>query len=137
VVVESSPRYVVHPLVPYRMKMVMPLAKIIIVLRDPTERWGGGGMDVRVGGIITHSRAYYTPNCCHQPTRVPNVCLKKKKKAEKAYTPYTPLCQGVNATTEDLWDCWMSMQRHLPLVRGLYADQLERWFRVYDRSQVM
>ncbi|CAM9259583.1 unnamed protein product, partial [Laminaria digitata] len=24
-----------------------------------------------------------------------------------------------------------------PLYRGLYADQLERWFRVFDRSQIM
>ena len=28
------------------------------------------------------------------------------------------------------------MKEHNPLHRGLYADQLERWFRVFDRSQV-
>lgn len=28
------------------------------------------------------------------------------------------------------------MKKHNPLHRGLYADQLERWFRVFDRSQV-
>lgn len=28
------------------------------------------------------------------------------------------------------------MKVHNPLYRGLYADQIERWFRVFRRSQV-
>lgn len=36
--VESSPEYMVNPLAPYRMRMVYPHAKIIVLLRDPTDR---------------------------------------------------------------------------------------------------
>ncbi len=36
--VDSTPLYALHPLVPYRMKMVLPRARIVLLLRDPTER---------------------------------------------------------------------------------------------------
>lgn len=36
--VDSTPIYTFYPLVPFRMKMVLPRAKLIIILRDPTER---------------------------------------------------------------------------------------------------
>lgn len=36
--VDSTPEYIFHPLVPYRLKMVLPRAKFIVLLRDPTER---------------------------------------------------------------------------------------------------
>lgn len=39
VIVDSSPRYSFHPLVPYRIKMVRPGAKFVVVLRDPTDRY--------------------------------------------------------------------------------------------------
>lgn len=63
-----------------------------------------------------------------------SVCLFFQ--GSEAYKPYGALCRGENATSADLWDCYKRMQLYNPLHRGLYADQLERWFRVYDRSQV-
>lgn len=59
------------------------------------------------------------------------------RQGAEAYKPYGALCRGENATSEDLWGCYKSMNEHNPLHRGLYADQLERWFRVFDRSQVL
>ena len=56
--------------------------------------------------------------------------------AEVAYQPYTPLCRGENASSSDLWKCYKALDVYDPLYRGLYADQLERWFRVFDRFQV-
>ena len=38
VIVDTSPRYFVNPLVPYRIKMVRPGAKFVLVLRNPTDR---------------------------------------------------------------------------------------------------
>ncbi|CAN0568359.1 unnamed protein product, partial [Ectocarpus sp. 12 AP-2014] len=38
VTVESSPRYIFNPLAPYRMGMVQPFARLVLVLRDPTDR---------------------------------------------------------------------------------------------------
>lgn len=59
-----------------------------------------------------------------------------RRQGTEAYTPYGALCRGENATSIDLWDCYSRMKKQNPLHRGLYADQLERWFRVFDRSQV-
>lgn len=39
---DSSPRYIFNPLVPYRINMVRPGAKFVIVLRDPTDRYCTG-----------------------------------------------------------------------------------------------
>lgn len=36
--VESSPKYVFNPLAPYRMGMVQPYARLVLLLRDPTDR---------------------------------------------------------------------------------------------------
>lgn len=37
-IVESSPRYILSPIAPYRMKMIRPRAKLVVVLRNPTDR---------------------------------------------------------------------------------------------------
>lgn len=57
--------------------------------------------------------------------------------AEESYEPYTPLCRGEGATSDDLHHCFKSMLPFHPLLRGLYAEQLERWLRVFDRSQIL
>lgn len=59
-----------------------------------------------------------------------------QRQGSASYKPYTSLCRGENATSADLWQCYKSIEEYNPLHRGLYADQLERWFRVFDRSQV-
>lgn len=56
--------------------------------------------------------------------------------ANARYEPYTPLCRGENASSSDLEECYQALRDYNPLFRGLYADQLERWFRVFDRSRV-
>ena len=56
--------------------------------------------------------------------------------ADEGYEPYTAVCRGENASSFDLWKCYKALEVYNPLYRGLYADQLERWFRVFDRSQV-
>eukprot|EP00752_Nemacystus_decipiens_P002736 g2555.t1 len=38
VTVESSPMYMFYPLAPFRMAMVQPHAKLVVVLKDPTAR---------------------------------------------------------------------------------------------------
>ncbi|CAM9561078.1 unnamed protein product, partial [Choristocarpus tenellus] len=57
--------------------------------------------------------------------------------AEEDYEPYSTLCMGIGATATDLWECYRkSNGLHSTLFRGLYADQLERWFHVYGREKV-
>ena len=62
--------------------------------------------------------------------------LHLSNQAEAGYEPYTALCRGENASEADLWKCYKALKVSIPLYRGLYADQLERWYRVFDRSQV-
>ncbi|CAN0303803.1 unnamed protein product [Ectocarpus fasciculatus] len=38
VTVDSTPMYFFFPLAPYRMKLVLPAARLVLILRDPTER---------------------------------------------------------------------------------------------------
>eukprot|EP00904_Undaria_pinnatifida_P000340 jgi/Undpi1/10306/HiC_scaffold_28.g12757.m1 len=59
------------------------------------------------------------------------------KEGDAGYRPYTAICRGENASTSDLWTCYQALKAYNPLYRGLYADQLERWFRVFHRSQIL
>lgn len=46
--VESTPVYVFFPLAPFRMKMILPHAKLVVILRDPTERCARARMGMRL-----------------------------------------------------------------------------------------
>ncbi|CAN0109099.1 unnamed protein product [Ectocarpus sp. 4 AP-2014] len=132
--VESTPVYFFFPLAPYRMKMVLPAARLVLILRDPTERYFSHLRMMmcwtRDGETFEHlekrQKTYF-----HIPGRVKEYL----EQGEASYKPYTPLCRGEGARAEDLLRCWKAMVTHEPLHRGLYADQLERWFRVYPPSQ--
>lgn len=53
------------------------------------------------------------------------------------YSPYDKTCQGEKASAADLWACQTaSGKSHRPLLEGLYASQLTRWQRAFDKSQV-
>ncbi|CAM9348912.1 unnamed protein product, partial [Choristocarpus tenellus] len=103
VVVESSPRYLFHPMVPYRMKMVMPLAKMVVVLRDPVERyfsqlrmiccWNTKKKDPK------HLLEKVTKHFHH-----PHLMAQYLKKASEAYQ--SEECWGEGARAEDLWNCY-------------------------------
>lgn len=56
VIVESSPRYVLSPLAPYRLQMVRPRAKFVVVLRDPTERCNGCTVHQMNGTLLGRTR---------------------------------------------------------------------------------
>ncbi|CAN0132971.1 unnamed protein product [Scytosiphon promiscuus] len=132
--VESTPVYAFFPLAPFRMKMILPHARLVVILRDPTERYYS---HLRMAMCWTKPGEEFVELEKRQNTLFhnPGDASGYLEKGAASYVPYTPLCRGVGATASDLADCWRRMQSHNPLHRGLYADQLERWFRVYDRSQ--
>ncbi|CBJ33641.1 conserved unknown protein [Ectocarpus siliculosus] len=136
VTVESSPRYIFNPLAPYRMGMVQPFARLVLVLRDPTDRYFSQLRMTMCSGKTNQTFERVQEN---QATwfHSPGDAAGYIDGGEATYEPYTPLCRGENATTEDLRDCYRAQLPHHPLLRGLYADQLERWFRVFDKSQIL
>ncbi|CAM9915004.1 unnamed protein product, partial [Hapterophycus canaliculatus] len=137
VIVESSPRYILSPLAPYRMKMVRPRAKLVLVLRDPTERHAQICRILRMVMCKMEADPGYSSleEQINTHFHAPGQAEAYIEGGEAAYQPYGALCRGENATSADLWACYADMATHNPLHRGLYADQLERWFRVYGRSQ--
>ncbi|CAM9538710.1 unnamed protein product, partial [Choristocarpus tenellus] len=127
VVVESSPRYLFHPVVPYRMKMVMPLAKMVVVLRDPIERYFSHLRMV----CCKHNADSDSQDILKRVTRHfhhPFFMSEYLKKASEAYQSQE--CWGDGLRAEDLWNCYEKIDVYNPLLRGLYADQLERWFKI-------
>eukprot|EP00904_Undaria_pinnatifida_P005119 jgi/Undpi1/1737/HiC_scaffold_11.g05126.m2 len=137
IVVDSSPQYMVCPIVPYRVKMVRPGARFVAVLRDPTDRYFS---QVRMDMCRdNHLHSNYTTMAekINSTFHLPGEAEKYLAAGELAYEPYTALCRGENASTSDLWKCYQAQIPSMPLYRGLYADHLERWFRVFDRSQIM
>ncbi|CAM9344154.1 unnamed protein product [Ectocarpus sp. 12 AP-2014] len=132
--VESTPLYFFFPLAPYRMKMVIPAARLVLILRDPTERYFS---HLRMMMCWTRDGETFDHLEKRQETyfHIPGRVKEYLEQGEASYEPYTPLCRGEGARAKDLLRCWKAMATHDPLHRGLYADQLERWFRVYPRSQ--
>lgn len=69
--VDSTPVYIFHPLVPYRMKMVLPRAKLILLLRDPTERcavyvsWFPGSVTETGSSRAGKLRVPFRLGCCN------------------------------------------------------------------------
>ncbi|CAN0005669.1 unnamed protein product [Scytosiphon promiscuus] len=134
--VDSTPVYIFHPLAPYRAKLVLPRARFILILRDPTERYFS---QLRMSLCWTKDGETFEQLEKRRNTffHLPGEAASYFEHGEESYEPYTPSCRGEEATYEGLRNCWNIMQKLNPLHRGLYADQLDRWFRVFDRSQIL
>ncbi|CAN0450533.1 unnamed protein product, partial [Ectocarpus sp. 8 AP-2014] len=90
------------------MKMVLPAARLVLILRDPTERYfshlrmmmcgtrDGETFDQLEERLETHF---------HIPGRVKEYL----EQGEASYKPYTPLCRGEGARAKDLLRCWKAM----------------------------
>jgi Sulfotransferase domain len=110
---ESTPYYLFHPLVPERLAATLPEVRLIAVLRDPVDR----------------AYSHYH--------------LMRRKRLEKL-----SFADAVAAEEERLAGkeariladpTFRSYQHrhHTYLSRGLYAEQLERWFAHFPREQFL
>jgi len=107
---EATPFYLCHPEVPTRLRAAVPDARLIAVLRDPVER--------AISGY------HHAVGKGHEDRTI-----------EVALDP-----DAVEATVADpAWwdapDC--PVRRRGYLIRSRYAEQLERWFAVFPRDQVL
>ena len=109
---EATPFYLCHPAVPTRMRPVVPDVRLIAVLRDPVAR--------AISGY-------------HHAVRVGD----EDRPIERALDPTAveDLPPATDAAWYDAPDC--PLRLHGYLARGRYAEQLERWFSVYPRAQVL
>ena len=109
---EATPYYVFHPHVPRRVRAVIPNAKIIVLLRDPVERaYSHYKIEVSIGA---ESLPFEEAIEREEERVAPEL---ERMLADEHYQSFN--------------------HRHYSyLSRGLYLDQLERWFSFFPREQV-
>lgn len=110
---EATPYYLFHPCVPERMAALVPGAKLIVLLRNPIERAYSHYQHQVRKGRETHD--------FQEALRLEPGILK----AELERLDRDPLYPSYDHATYSY------------LARGLYADQLERWFTHYDRDRIL
>lgn len=106
---EASPDYLGHPAAAERLAGVLPQAKLIVLLRDPIGRAVSHYHHALRGGW--ESRSIEEAFLCDESLQSPELdALEHRGPAAFA---------------------------HNYMARGYYADQLEWWFKRFDRSQFL
>jgi Sulfotransferase domain len=108
---EASPYYLFHPCVPERAADLLPDARLIAILRDPTDRAMSAYHHAVRGSWETRS-------------------LETAIADELAQAADRPPCRDFDAVGGPL-------RRHAYLARGRYAEQLARWFTHFPREHVL
>ena len=108
---EASPTYLFYPMVSNRMKEMLPDVKLIVILRNPVDR------------------AY-----AHFNARRNSETLS----FEKAIELEEERCAGERERLiQDPDFVPIHYRNHSYLARGVYADQLEDWFKHYSKKQFL
>ena len=111
--IDSSPYYLFHPLVAERMHGLLPRAKLIVLLRDPVRR--------------AYSQYWQQRDKDREPLDFEAALAAEPERVDEAHRR---LANGeITASREH--------QIHSYLARGRYAEQLERWLRLYPREQLL
>jgi hypothetical protein len=109
---ESSPYYIFHPAVPARIAETVPKVSLIAILRDPITR---------AISQYHHARKWQF----------------EERSIDEALDPehQDALASDDDVEWWDRFDCPARQRAYL--ARGHYADQLERWFAVFPREQIL
>ena len=110
---EATPLYMYHPLAPQRVYNLIPNTKLIVLLRNPVERAYS-----RYSMELNHNNETlsFEEAIEQEPSRLEGEFEKMQKDGN--YFSY-----HYNA--------------HSYLTSGIYADQLERWFKYFPREQFL
>jgi hypothetical protein len=111
--VDSSPYYLFHPEVPQRAHALVPDAKLIVLLRDPVRR--------------AYSHYWHERDKGREPLSFEDAIAAESDRIER---DHERLARGEIERSE-------AHQYFSYLARGRYAEQLERWLRVYPREQLL
>lgn len=109
---EATPFYLFHPLVPSRIAESLPDVRFIVLLRDPVDR------------ALSH---YY-----HNVRRG-----REKRSIERAFKEEPDVIAEEKLRLQQGENFKPYAYRHFSYVeRGLYAEQLERWFAYFPRDRL-
>ncbi|HET8606194.1 MAG TPA: sulfotransferase domain-containing protein [Gaiellaceae bacterium] len=110
---EASPSYLCHPAAPERVADLLPDAKLIALLRDPVDRaYSHYQHEVALG----REPLSFADALAAEETRLAGEA--ERMAADPAYFSHA------------WWD-------HTYFARGLYAEQLERWYARFPREQLL
>jgi hypothetical protein len=110
---EASPYYLAHPHSAARMHALVPRAKLIVMFRNPVDR------------ALSHYE--------HQKRKKREpLCFEEALGAEPARLAgeYQKMLTNPRYYSHDYW-------AYSYIARGMYWQQLDRWFSVYSRSQFL
>jgi hypothetical protein len=113
IVVEASPYYLAHPLAPYRVKGLLPNVRMIVLLRNPIER------------AISHHNHAIADGSERLPLAEAVEREEERLDGEAARIESVPLYTSFNH------------QHFSYLARGRYAEQLEVWYSLFEREQLL
>jgi hypothetical protein len=110
-IMEATPQYLLHPLVPTRIAEVLPEARFIVMLREPVAR--AFSQYRKQAALGRHQLTF-------------EQALEREQEVFQRET---------NRILQD--PSYLSLDHRLYsyLARGRYAEQLERWFRVFPRDR--
>lgn len=112
-VLEGTPYYMFHPAAPERVRQVLPQVRLMAVLRNPVDR------------ALSHY---------HHERRA----RREPLSFEEAVEQETERLLGTDGDLETADETARKHHwRHAYLARGRYAEQLERWLRVFPREQLL
>jgi hypothetical protein len=110
---EASPSYLFHPHAPARAAKLLPDAKLIVLLRNPVDR---AYSQFRHNVGLGFEKLSFEDAIASQEERTKSE--KEKLLAHEYHPSYT-------------------YKRYAYLERGIYADQLESWFKYFPREQIL
>ena len=113
IVGEASPSYLFHPLAPERARMLVPDARLIVLVRNPVDR--------------AYSQYQHEVALGREPLSFEDALAAED---ERTRGEVDRLVADPRAFSRAWWD-------HTYVARGRYAEQLERWLRVFPREQLL
>jgi hypothetical protein len=110
---EGSPYYLFHPLVPARVRQVVPAARLLVVLRDPVER--------------AYSHYQHEKRKGREPLSFEEAVAAEPER----------LAGEMERVGADAGYASFALQHYSYVERGKYAEQLRRWFAMFPREQLL
>jgi hypothetical protein len=110
---EASPSYLFHPLAPERVAALIPHARLIAILRDPVDR--------------AFSHYQHEVALGREPLSFEDALDREE---ERMRGEVERMIRDPSYFSHAWWN-------YTYAARGLYAEQLERWFAAFPREQVL
>jgi hypothetical protein len=111
--IDSSPYYLFHPQVPQRAHDLLPDARLIVLLRDPVRR--------------AYSHYWHERDKGREPLSFEDAIAAEPDRIGR---DHERLARGEIGRSD-------AHQYFSYLARSRYAEQIERWLRVYPREQLL